>query len=453
MTSTIDRNRHHVVGNLEGDAERDADVVQVVGPDDHGPRPFTNVPVRNRFAVAPQRRQISAWSRDDFLLLGGVALSSVCTTMLLFGRLTSLSGKLGFTVVGFVVFIVTYAVMSALTEERPAVVDRVMTVMMAAAALVAGFALTSVVFYTFYRGWPALMNGWLPRLNFYTQDLRVAGPEQALDTGGVLHAIVGTLIMTVLSLVFTVPLAMTCAVFLTESRSRAVNPVRTIVTAMTALPSIVAGLFIFATWVLVIGFPRSGLAASIAISIMMLPIIIRSADVVLRLVPGNLREASAALGAPQWRTVWHVVLPTARSGLTTSVILGVARGVGETAPVLLTSGYATTLNLDATKNPMASLPVTAFKLVSSPDPEQIARGFGAASVLMVIVLVLFSVARLLGGRPVGRLSPRQARRRDAQSSADLERIERILAERGSGPGGISADPAAVVGAHHGGIPR
>ena len=107
---------------------------------------------------------------------------------------------------------------------------------------------------------------------------------------------------------------------------------------MTALPSILAGLFIFATWILILGFERSGLAASIAVSIMMLPIIIRSADVVLRLVPGNLREASAALGAPQWRTVWHVVLPTARSGLATAVILGVARGVGETAPVLLTVG-------------------------------------------------------------------------------------------------------------------
>ena len=132
---------------------------------------------------------------------------------------------------------------------------------------------------------------------------------------------------------------------------------------MTALPSILAGLFIFATWILVLGFERSGLAAAIAISIMMLPIIIRSADVVLRLVPGNLREASAALGAPQWRTVWHVVLPTARSGLTTSVILGVARGIGETAPVLLTAGFTATMNLNPTANPMVSLPLAAFEFV------------------------------------------------------------------------------------------
>lgn len=401
---------------------------------------------RGRRTIMPQRhglrsiahpRQIGKWSRRDAQLLGGVALSSICTTLLIFGRLTPWSGKLGFTVTAFVVFLVLYAVMSSLTENRPAVIDRVMTALLAAAAILALFALGSVVIFTFVRGWDALKH-----LNFYTQDLRVTGPQEELDVGGVLHAIAGTLIMTVLSLVFTVPLALTCAVFLTESRSKAVNAVRTIVTAMTALPSIVAGLFVFATWVLVLGFPRSGLAASISISIMMLPIIIRSADVVLRLVPGSLREAAAALGAPQWRTVWHVVLPTARSGLTTSVILGVARGVGETAPVLLTSGYATSLNLNPLQNPMASLPLAAFKLVSSPEPNQIARGFGAASVLMIIVLVLFVMARVLGGRPVGRLSPRQARRRLAQSAGDLHRIESARAVRRTNHGGASAPMAS-----------
>ena len=384
----------------------------------------TTIPRGDARRPAPSRRPIRSWSKRDMQLLVGVALSSICTTLLIFGRLTSWNGKVGFVVVTFVVFLVIYAVLSSLTENRPAVIDRVMTVLLAAAAIVAIVALASVILYTFGRGWPALRH-----LNFYTEDLRVTGPEQDLDIGGVLHAIVGTTIIMVMALVLTVPVAITCAVYLTESKSRAVNAVRTIVTAMTALPSIVAGLFVFATWVLVFGFPRSGLAASIAISIMMLPIIIRSADVVLRLVPGSLREASAALGAPQWRTVWHVVLPTARSGLTTSVILGVARGIGETAPVLLTSGYATSLNLDPSKNPMASLPLAAFKLVSSGQDNQVARGFGAASVLMAIVLVLFVTARILGGRPAGRLSPRQARRRVAQSASDLVRIDALRATR------------------------
>ena len=145
---------------------------------------------------------------------------------------------------------------------------------------------------------------------------------------------------------------------------------------------------------LILGFERSGLAASFAVSIMMLPIIIRSADVVLRLVPGNLREASAALGAPDWRTVRYVVLPTARSGLATSVILGVARGLGETAPVLLTSGITASMNLNPRSGPMMSLPLATFEFVRSPQPTLVARGFATAAVLMVLVLVLFTLARI-----------------------------------------------------------
>ena len=174
---------------------------------------------------------------------------------------------------------------------------------------------------------------------------------------------------------------------------------------------------------LILGFERSGLAASIAMSIMMLPIIIRSADVVLRLVPGNLREAAAAVGAPQWRTVWHVVLPTARSGLTTSVILGVARGIGETAPILLTSGFTSTMNLDPVTGPMVSLPLAAFELVRSPQQTQIARGFATAALLMMLVLVLFTIARIVGGRPAGQLSKRQANAAVNRSARDLTRID------------------------------
>jgi phosphate transport system permease protein len=244
-----------------------------------------------------------------------------------------------------------------------------------------------------------------------------------LSEGGIAHAIVGSLITIALALIFTVPLGLACAVFLNESHSRAATITRTVVTAMTALPSILAGLFIFATWILILGFERSGLAASIAISIMMLPIIIRSADVVLRLVPGNLREASAALGAPQRRTVWHVVLPTARSGLTTSVILGMARGIGETAPVLLTAGVTASFNFNPLADPMITLPLAVFEFVRSPQPTQIARGFAAASVLMLVVLGLFLVARVIGGRPPGHLSKRQMRATARESAKDVERFE------------------------------
>ena len=379
----------------------------------------TFIPVRSVGAGTTQQpRPIGRWSRRDALMLLGVGCSSIATTLLIFGRLTSLSGRFGFVIVGFLVFLVTYAVLTSITERRPTVVDKVMTVLLAAATAVAFFALTTVVVFTVAKGWNALRH-----LNFFTEDLSETLPNDPVEVGGILHAIVGTLIMMLLALIITVPLGLSCAVFLNESRSRMATFVRTVVTAMTALPSVLAGLFIFALFILILGFERSGLAASVATSIMMLPIIIRSADVVLRLVPGGLREASAALGAPVWRTVWHVVLPTARSGLTTAVILGVARGVGETAPVLLTAGYATSLNLNPLKDPMVSLPLAAFNLAKSPQPTQIARGFATAAVLMILVLILFAVARFLGGRPAGRLSNGQRRRSAARSAEDLQRFE------------------------------
>ena len=389
------------------------------GPGGRPPTPTTVLPQRPGPGTPPPiRRPIGKIGRDDVLVFLGALLSSASIALLFFGRLLPLTGRLGFVVVWFVVFIVIYGLLVSITDNRPAVVDRVMAALLTAATCIAGGALVSVVLFVILRGWRALRN-----TNLYTQDMSRAGPLDPLTVGGISHAIVGTLIIISMALVFTVPLALACAVFLTETRGKVTELVRSVVTAMTALPSIVAGLFIFATWVLLLGQPRSGLAAALAISIMMLPIIIRSGDVVLRLVPGNLREASAALGAPQWRTVWFVVLPTARPGLATSVILGVARGIGETAPVLLVSGITGAMNVNPRENPMMSLPLATFDFVRSPQPSLIARGFATALVLMVLVIVLFTIARILGGRPAGRLSKRQARRATNNSAGDLQRIE------------------------------
>jgi phosphate transport system permease protein len=372
--------------------------------------------------AAPQdRRTTGRMSRDDKLNLAGAAVSALATTTLIFGWFTPLSGRLGFTLVAFGLFLGIYALLVSLDNGLPAVVDKVMASLLTAAATVAGAALVSVLVFTFWRGREALVN-----LNFYTQDMSSAGPLDPLSDGGIRHAVVGTLIIIGISLLVTVPLGLLCAVYLNETGGKITGLVRTIVTAMTALPSILAGLFIFATWIIVLGFERSGVAAAIAVSIMMLPIIIRSAEVVLRLVPGNLREAAAASGAPHWRNVWFVVLPTARSGLATSVILGVARGIGETAPVLLVSGVTSSLNYDPSSNPMMSLPLATFEFVRSPQPAYIARGFATAAVLMVVVLCLFTIARILGGRPAGHLSKRQRRRAEARSQRDLDRIERSL---------------------------
>ncbi|MCW2868890.1 phosphate ABC transporter permease PstA [Actinacidiphila oryziradicis] len=364
-----------------------------------------------------QPRQIGGLSRSGVLSLCGAAASGLCVALLLFGRLAPLSGGLGFVVIAYLAFLAAYAVLVGLEEDGPAVRDRVMTVVLWSAASLLFAALVLVVGFTLYRGRDALTH-----LNFFTQDMQKAGPLDPLSNGGIAHAMLGTLIMIVIALAITVPLGLACAVYLNQVPGRFSRFVRTIVEAMTALPSIVAGLMVYATWILGLGLQKSGLAAAFAISVMMLPIVIRAADVVLRLVPGTLTEAAEALGAPRWRTVWHVVLPTARSGLATAVILGTARGIGETSPVLLTAGYTAALNTDPAHGPMVSLPLAVFSFVKSPEPTMIARGFGAAAVLMALVLVLFAIARVIGGRGPGQQNKRQARRTQRASRRDSERF-------------------------------
>ena len=349
------------------------------------------------------RRRTTSWRATDGYALGGAAAVALSLTAVLFTQLAAFNGALGFVVVAYLLFVGSYALLVSADESWPVVRDRVAAVSVHSLAAVLLGALVMVVGYTLYRGAAAL-----PHPNFFTQDMRAAGPLEPLSVGGILHAAVGTLIEIAIALAITIPLGLTCAVFLTEVPGPLARFTRTIVEAMTALPSIVAGLFIYATFILTLGFDKSGLAAGLAISVMMLPIIIRAADVVLRLVPGSLREASLALGASRWRTVWSVVLPTARSGLATAVILGTARGIGETSPVLLTAGFSAALNTNPLHGPMVSLPLATFQFVRSPQPTMIARGFGAGATLLLLVLVLFAVARVIGGR--GGVSTRPSKR-------------------------------------------
>jgi len=275
--------------------------------------------------------------------------------------------------------------------------------------------------------------------------MELAGPLDPLDTGGIAHAILGSLIQIGIALAVTIPLGIITALFLNEIGGRFARFVRTIADAMTALPSIVAGLFVYAAIIVLITHQRSGFAAAMAITVMMLPIVIRASDVVLRLVAGNLREAAYALGATRWRTVWHVVLPTARSGLVTAVILGTARGIGETSPVLLTSGVTSVVNLKPFEGPMISLPLQVFDFVRSPEPNMIARGFGTAAVLLLLVLALFAIARLIGGRGAGEPSPRQRRAALDASRRDAMRMASASRRRTAGiPAGADVPASAVT---------
>ncbi len=379
--------------------------------------PVTEDSVTDHPPEPPRRRRIggglSAESRFDLV---GAAVAAFSIVFLL-GRLTAVSGLIGLLLVGYVLFLVIYAVLVSLREDGNAVTDSVMTVFLSSAAVIAFAALGCVIVYTINRGYPALHH-----LNFFTQDMSRAGPTAPLTVGGVAHALVGTLWQISIALVLAVPLGIACAIYLDQTRSRFSNFVRTIVNAMTAFPSVLAGLFIYAFWILTLGFQFSGLAAGLALSIMMLPYIIRTSDLVLRLVPAGLRESSDALGAPRWRTMWHVVLPTARSGLATGVILGTARGIGEASPVLLTAGYTNYINVNPTHEPMVSLPLVALKLVQSGIVNFQARGYASAALLLVVILILFVIARVIGGFGPGHQSRRQRRRSERHSARVYTRI-------------------------------
>ncbi|MFY0407774.1 phosphate ABC transporter permease PstA [Solicola sp. PLA-1-18] len=351
----------------------------------------TVLPVTDDDAPPPlPRTTVGRPTAEERLTTVGSWVAALALAWLVTQRLLPMQGPAWLLVTWFVLGVVVTAVTASMTGARTDVTDRVASAVVTAGALLVGAALVSTVLFVVARGWRPLLHP-----NFFFSDMSGVGPKDGFEVGGVAHAITGSIIQLGIALAITLPLGIGTAVFMTEVGGRFARLVRTVVEAMTALPSIVAGLFIYTVLIVALGYPRSGLAAALAIAVMMLPIIARSADVVLRVVPAGLREASLALGASRWRTVWHVVLPTARPGLATAVILGVARGVGETSPVLLTSGAAAFTVTNPTDGAMSSLPLFIYTTVRSGEPNAITRAFGAATVLLLLVLALFVTARLL----------------------------------------------------------
>jgi phosphate transport system permease protein len=344
----------------------------------------------------PTPRPMRSRTFDDQATLYGSIGSSLSLSWLIYEFILPFSGLIGFVVLWYTLFVVMYAALTSLSNGLTVVVDRVMATIVHGGAMVVGAALITAVGYPLVRGYPAWHH-----LNFFTSDMKGVGPNDPLSHGGVFMAIMGTLIEIGIAVAIALPLGVGTAIYMSEVGGRFSRVVRTVVEAMTALPSIVAGLFIYDILIVKAGIAPSGFPASLAISIMILPIIARASDVVLRVVPGGLREASLALGASHWSTVWRVVLPTVRPGLATALILGIARGVGETSPVLLTSGGAGITNLNPfNQQPMNSLPLFTYQAVRSGQTIYEERGFGAASVLIVLVLILFVIARLLARQRV-----------------------------------------------------
>jgi phosphate transport system permease protein len=335
-------------------------------------------------------RKLRVMTFDDWMSLVGSLLSSLALVEIVYEHLLDGSGTLGFLVVWYLTFLLIYGAVVRMSNPRIIVVERLVTVALWAAAGVVVFALGTTVVYTFLKGVHSLVH-----LNFFTKTMAGVSPTAPLSQGGIFHAIVGTFIEVGIAVAVSVPLGIGTAVYMSEVGGRLSRLVRTVVEAMTALPEILAGLFVYVVLIVEFGLPKSGIAASAAMSVTMVPIIARAAEVALRVVPSGLREASLALGASQWRTVRKVVLPSARAGLATATILGVARGVGETAVVLITSGASSFLTINPVGSEMNSLPLYIYTSVKTGQPLAISRAFGAASVLLAIVLLLFVLTRIL----------------------------------------------------------
>ncbi|MFD7449439.1 phosphate ABC transporter permease PstA [Kitasatospora sp. NPDC059827] len=379
----------------------------VPGPAAQGPAAPPAGPAEPR----PEKRvKLGGVTREDVFTVAGSSIGSLALNWTLYERVLPFSGAFGFLVCWYLLFLAAYFTLGRLQWGPLLVRERLVSVVAWSAGLLVLALIVDQVGYLAVRGYEAAQH-----LNFFTESMERTAALSPITSGGALNAIVGSLEQVGLATLFAVPLGIAAAIFMSEVGGRMAKPVRTLVEAMTALPSIVAGLFVLGIVILTLGFDKSGFAASLALTVMMMPIVTRASEVVIRLVPGTLREASYALGGSQWRTVWNVVLPTARPGLVTAVVLGVARGIGETSPVLLTSGFTPQFNADPFHEHQVSLPLYVWNYVKQPYPEMVARAFAAGLTLMALVLVLFVTARVLGGRRPGELTRGQRRRIDREA--------------------------------------
>ena len=297
---------------------------------------------------------------------------------------------------------------SLLVEGRRSAADRAATALVWAAFGVVLVPLVWLIATVLKNGLAVIS------VEFLTYDMRnVVG-----EGGGIYHALWGTILVTLAAAVISIPIGLFTAIYLVEygKGSRLARTTTFLVDVMTGIPSIVAGLFALSLFVLIFGPAiRIGFGGAVALSLLMIPTVVRSSEEMLRLVPSDLREASYALGIPKWRTIVKVVLPTALGGIITGVVLAISRVIGETAPLLVVAGATDTVNFNLFDGRMMTLPVYIFTQYSSPgvvgldggDPPGYARAWGAALVLIVIVMVLNLVARIIGAY----FAPKTERRR------------------------------------------
>lgn len=344
-------------------------------------------------AVKPNRPW-QASPRDRAITGGIFALSVLIASVSV--KLTGFSGKLGFFASFVIIFIAITASREYLRFGNALAKDTLVNTLVAVGAFITLIPIVSIIYTVVSRGFKGLYPG------LFYRDMSLNAPNDPLNVGGLGHAIVGTLLLVSVALIISVPIGILTALYLTEIKGNLSRPIRFLVQAMSGVPSIVAGLFIFSAILLPITKDNSSILGSLALAILMVPTVARTAEEVLNLIPNDLREAGVALGGTQWRTVAMIVVPAAKSGLITAVILGIARIAGETAPVLLLAGGGDKFNYNPTSGPMGSLPYYIWRSFGAGSEEAIARAWTGLLVLLLIVFALFAAARFFGNRKVGK---------------------------------------------------
>jgi phosphate transport system permease protein len=344
------------------------------------PIPVTPAPGKP-WATTPRAR-----AKEAALLLASILFTIALV------QLTPLKGKLAYFFLFFIFYAVVTSISQYLARGRAAAKDAIIKAVVVLGAVITVLPIASIIVTVVSKGAAGIRPG------LFTNDMSMATSTDPLTNGGLLHAITGTLTLVAISLVLSVPIGILTALYLTEIKGRFTAPIRFLVQAMSGVPSIVAGLFILSAVLYPITKSYSGFMGALALTILMIPTITRTSEEVLLLIPNELREAGVALGGTQWRTVAMIVLPAARSGLITAMILGVARIAGETAPILLLTGGGDKVNPNPFNGSLGSLPYYIWKSFNAGSPEAITRAWAGLLVLLVVVLILFTLARLLTTR-------------------------------------------------------
>ena len=309
---------------------------------------------------------------------------------------TEMKGKLAYAFIFFVAYGVFTATFAFISRGAPAAKDAFVSTLVSLGAILTIVPMASILFTVVQKGVPGL------HLGILTNDMSMATPTDPIATGGILHAITGTLTMVALALAMSIPIGILTALYLTEVKGKFAGPIRFLVQAMSGVPSIVAGLFILSAVLYTITKEYSALMGALALTILMIPTIARTSEEVLLLIPNDLREAGTALGGTQWRTVAMIVVPAARSGLMTAIILGIARIAGETAPLVLLTGGGDKVNPNPFSGSVGSLPYYVWRAFNAGSPEAMTRAWAGLLVLMIVVLILFIGARALSDRKISK---------------------------------------------------